>query len=124
MIVSTSSGSSAAAGAATRSRSSPHVSVTSSPRVRIATSPSRPPAVMRNASARVRAPIAARTPESLIPAPTLSHAEACAAQAADVVRQADHEQERDEHEPDDARALHHGVGDRAAAELLRERPED
>src|SRR5438552_1216629 len=120
MIESTSSGSSAAEDAATSkpvTRSSVHglastkPSLPSSPRVRIATAPSRPAAVMRNASARVRAPIAARTPESLIPAPTLSHAEACAAQAADVVRQADHEQERDEHEPDDARALHHGVGD-------------
>jgi dephospho-CoA kinase len=55
----------------------------------------------------------------------LSHAEALAAgQSPDVVGQADIEQHQHEHEADDPGALHDAEGDRLAADLLGDRPED
>ena len=53
-----------------------------------------------------------------------THAEALPAQPVDVVRQADEEEHEHEQEPDHARALHDREGDRPAADLLGQRPED
>lgn len=53
-----------------------------------------------------------------------AHIEALAGQSADVVGEADGEEADDEHEADDAGALHDAEGDGPAADLLDRGPED
>src|SRR3954471_16265056 len=127
------------ASASTRSRISPHVIVTSSPLVRTNTSSGLFSAVMRNASANVAASIARRAavPDSMLKVPPrklslpvkpndalLPDAEALPRQAAEVVGEADHEDEEHEHDADVARPLHDRERDRPSAHLLGQREED
>src|SRR5215210_2877564 len=119
--------------ASTRSRSCAHVRLTSSSFVRTATRSGWSSTVSRNASGMVRAPSERRASTALVspcsPAMsvgcsaigrTLPDLEALPGQPADVVRQADHEQR----EAYEAGTLHHAEGDRPAAHLLGQRPED
>src|SRR3712207_6696396 len=118
------------ASASTRSRSSDQVNETSSSFVRTATRSGWSSAVIRKASAIVAAPTA-REAAAGVAVPMagtylcgLTDVEAFAHQAPDVVRETDHEQHQDEREAHEARALHDLEGDRAPADLLRQRPED
>src|SRR5215218_49872 len=115
------------ASASTRSRSSPHVSATSSPFVRTATRSRKSSAVIRNASAIERACSARRETGAAVVAiarPTLPDVEALAGQSSDVVREADEEEHDHEGEADESCPLHHAEGDRAPPHLLGQRPED
>src|SRR4051794_20293328 len=113
--------------ASTRSRSPLHVSETSSSFVRTATRSGWSSAVIRNASAIVRAPTARRAGVASVVSPmglTLPDLEAVAGQSPGVVAEADQEQHDHEREADEAGTLHDAEGDRAAAHLLRHGPED
>src|SRR3954447_24969443 len=115
------------ASASTRSRSSDHVRETESSFVRTATSSGWSSTVSRNASAIERAPRERRVAGAVVVATapaTLPDAEAAPREPPDVVREADEEEREDEREPDEACPLHDAEGDRPAADLLRERPED
>src|SRR5215213_3931225 len=136
------------ASASTRSRRSAQVSDTASSSVRTATMLGWAAAVRRSASPSVAASTAAGVMSRATVLPSIcvssassvrlasqpddtgaaqrdsAHSEAAVLQAADVVRQADHEQHDHEREADHARALHDREGDRLPAHLLRERPED
>src|SRR3954453_22635758 len=104
--------------ASTRSRSSAHVKETESSIVRTATRSPWSSTVSRNASTIERAPTERRV------AGGLADIEASVGQPADVVREADDEQREHECKADEAGPLHDAEGDRAAADLLRQRPED
>src|SRR5690349_128487 len=120
----------------TRSAYSPHVIETSSPAVRIATLSARSAAVTWKAaqivsslsalnSTRSRVSIVAiRPPRKLPRRRGLSHGEAVSGEPADVIRQADHEDQGDEHEADDARALHRLERNGPPADPFDDRPED
>src|SRR4051794_10333065 len=114
----------APASASTCSRSSLHVHSVEPSSVRTATSSARSADVSRKASARLVALTPRGGTAAVSPAMPSSYSESLAAKRVDVVGQADHENRDDEHEADDARALHDGVGDRLAADLLGHRPED
>src|SRR3954447_26912378 len=118
----------------TRSPYSAHVSSRSPPRVRSATRSGACATVRAKASATVSgcSPFFEPSACTAVLCIALSlpcgrgsaGVEAAAREAADVVREADHEQEHHEHEADHAGLLHDPERDRPPAHLLDQAPED